>query len=279
MLKTDAHRIIDEYRVKVGDENQKHNVLSQAGIRCCAGKWAVPDSKYQKFLECIDRTLAKSEDAELYFLEVPNETHNIIKVDMDLRFAATEYELKQRSPLDRRYTNDLIQLVIDILAANIAKMIETPEHYKIYVQEKQKPRIAYQEKQIKDGIHIIIPELVLSNTALYYLREQIITNPELIEMLKEIGNITDIGDVIIGAVNDIIPGSKIKKGQVCRAVIVRTKSKISRPDGSFVKFGDNAVVLVNKDGDPIATRIFGPVAREVRKKKFLKIASLASEVL
>jgi large subunit ribosomal protein L14 len=91
--------------------------------------------------------------------------------------------------------------------------------------------------------------------------------------------ITDVGDTIIVAVNDIIPGSKIKKGQVCRAVIIRTRSKIVRQDGSFVKFGDNAVVLVNKDGDPIATRIFGPVAREIRKKKFLKIASLASEVL
>lgn len=196
MLKTDAHRIIDEYRVKVGDENQKHNVLSQAGIRCCAGKWEVPDSKYQKFLECIDRTLSKTADAELYFLEVPNETHNIIKVDMDLRFMATEDELKQRSPLHRRYNNELIQLMIDILASNISKMIETPDHYKIYVQDKQKPRIAHQEKQIKDGIHIIIPDLVLSNTALYYLREQIITNSELIEMLMEIGNTTDIGDVI-----------------------------------------------------------------------------------
>ena len=88
--------------------------------------------------------------------------------------------------------------------------------------------------------------------------------------------ITDIGDVIIVAVNDIIPGSKIKKGQVCRAVIVRTKSKISRPDGSFVKFGDNAVVLVNKDGDPIATRIFGPVTHELRKNH-IKLLALTNE--
>ena len=91
--------------------------------------------------------------------------------------------------------------------------------------------------------------------------------------------ITGIGDIIIVAINNIIPGSKIKKGQVARAVIIRTKNKITRSDGSLIKFDDNAVVLVNKEGEPIATRIFGPVAREVRQKKFLKIASLAEEVL
>ena len=91
--------------------------------------------------------------------------------------------------------------------------------------------------------------------------------------------ITGVGDVIIVSVTTVIPGSKIKKGQVARGIIVRTKSKIVRPDGSFIVFDDNAVVLVDKDNEPIATRIFGPVAREVRQKNFLKIASLASEVL
>ncbi len=91
--------------------------------------------------------------------------------------------------------------------------------------------------------------------------------------------ITGIGDVIVISITSVIPGSKVKKGQVVRAVIVRTKNKITRPDGSFVRFDDNAVVLVDKDGDPLATRVFGPVAREVRQKNYLKIASLASEVL
>jgi large subunit ribosomal protein L14 len=91
--------------------------------------------------------------------------------------------------------------------------------------------------------------------------------------------ITGIGDIIVLSITSIIPGAKVKKGQVTKAVIVRTRSKITRPDGSFVKFDDNAVVLVDKDGEPIATRVFGPVAREVRQKNFLKIASLASEVL
>lgn len=91
--------------------------------------------------------------------------------------------------------------------------------------------------------------------------------------------IAGVGEIIVVSISTVIPGSKVKKGSVAKAVIVRTKSKIVRSDGSFVKFDDNAVVLVDKDGEPIATRVFGPVAREVRQKNFLKIASLAPEVL
>ena len=91
--------------------------------------------------------------------------------------------------------------------------------------------------------------------------------------------ITGVGTIVVVSITSTIPGSKVKKGSVAKAVIVRTKSKIVRSDGSFVKFDDNALVLVDKDGEPIATRVFGPVAREVRQKNFLKIASLASEVL
>ena len=91
--------------------------------------------------------------------------------------------------------------------------------------------------------------------------------------------ITGIGQIIVVSITSVIPGSKVKKGEVAKGVIVRTKSKITRPDGSFVKFDDNAIVLVEKDGEPIATRVFGPIAREVRHKGYLKIASLAPEVL
>ena len=91
--------------------------------------------------------------------------------------------------------------------------------------------------------------------------------------------ITGVGDIIVLAINDVIPGAKVKKGQVAKAVIIRTKSKITRSDGSFVKFDDNAVVLVDNNGELLATAVFGPAAREVRQKNFLKIASLASEVL
>jgi large subunit ribosomal protein L14 len=88
-----------------------------------------------------------------------------------------------------------------------------------------------------------------------------------------------VGDVIVVSVKDAIPNSKIRKGEVVRAVIVRTKKEVGRSDGSFIKFDDNSAVLINPQGDPIGTRIFGPVARELRAKRFMKIVSLAPEVL
>ena len=88
-----------------------------------------------------------------------------------------------------------------------------------------------------------------------------------------------IGDEIVVAVKDAIPQSKVKKGSVARAVIVRTRKEIGRKDGSYIRFSDNAVVLINTNGEPRGTRIFGPVARELRDKKYMKIVSLAPEVL
>ena len=88
-----------------------------------------------------------------------------------------------------------------------------------------------------------------------------------------------VGDVIMGSVKDAIPHAKVKKGDVMEAVIVRTASKIRRPGGSYLKFDSNAAVLIDKDKNPIGTRIFGPVARELRDKDFMKIISLAPEVL
>ncbi len=91
--------------------------------------------------------------------------------------------------------------------------------------------------------------------------------------------ITGVGDIIVASITSVIPGAKVKKGQVVKGVVVRTKSKIVRQDGSFVRFDDNAIVLVDKDGEPLATRVFGPISREVRQNGFLKIASLATEVI
>jgi large subunit ribosomal protein L14 len=88
-----------------------------------------------------------------------------------------------------------------------------------------------------------------------------------------------LGDIIIVSVKDALPNSKIKKGDVARAVIVRAKKEVKRQDGSFIKFDDNSAVLINPQGDPVGTRIFGPVARELRAKRFMKIISLAPEVL
>lgn len=88
-----------------------------------------------------------------------------------------------------------------------------------------------------------------------------------------------VGDTIIVAVKEAMPNSKVKKGDVARAVIVRTAKEIRRVDGTHIRFDDNSAVLINAQGEPIGTRIFGPVARELRAKKFMKIISLAPEVL
>ncbi len=88
-----------------------------------------------------------------------------------------------------------------------------------------------------------------------------------------------IGDIIVVTVKEAIPGGTVKKSEVCRAVVVRTKSTLRRRDGSLIRFADNAAVIINEQMEPRGTRIFGPVARELRDKKFMKIVSLAPEVL
>lgn len=88
-----------------------------------------------------------------------------------------------------------------------------------------------------------------------------------------------VGDIIVVAVKDAIPESDIKKGDVAKAVVVRTKKEYRRPDGSHIRFDQNAAVLINEDKEPKASRIFGPVARELREKQFMKIISLAPEVV
>jgi large subunit ribosomal protein L14 len=88
-----------------------------------------------------------------------------------------------------------------------------------------------------------------------------------------------IGDVIVATVKDAIPGGNVKKGDVVKAVVVRTSKERRRPDGSYIRFDENAAVILRPDGDPRGTRIFGPVGRELRDKRFMKIVSLAPEVL
>tara|TARA_Y100001970_G_C14256577_1_gene875929 strand:- start:9070 stop:9438 length:369 start_codon:yes stop_codon:yes gene_type:complete len=88
-----------------------------------------------------------------------------------------------------------------------------------------------------------------------------------------------IGDIVTVSIRAAIPNSKVEKGKIFQAVIVRTKKELRRPDGSYIRFDDNAAVLINKENQPVGTRIFGPVARELRNKGFMKIVSLAPEVL
>jgi large subunit ribosomal protein L14 len=88
-----------------------------------------------------------------------------------------------------------------------------------------------------------------------------------------------VGDIIVVSIKSAVPGGSVKKGEVSKAVVVRTKKEVGRVDGSYVRFDDNAVVLINEQNEPKGTRIFGPVARELREKQFMKIVSLAPEVL
>ena len=104
-----------------------------------------------------------------------------------------------------------------------------------------------------------------------------------VQCIKVIGGskrrYASVGDVIIVSIKDAIPRGRVKKGDVHRAVVVRTAKDIQRSDGSTIRFDNNAAVLINKTGEPIGTRIFGPVTRELRAKKYMKIVSLAPEVL
>jgi large subunit ribosomal protein L14 len=104
-----------------------------------------------------------------------------------------------------------------------------------------------------------------------------------VQCLKVLGGsrrrYAQLGDVIVVSVKEALPGAKVKKGEVAQAVVVRMKHQVSRPDGSYIRFDENSAVLVNKEREPIGTRIFGPVARELRAKKFMKIISLAPEVI
>ncbi|HOQ08636.1 MAG TPA: 50S ribosomal protein L14 [Syntrophomonadaceae bacterium] len=109
------------------------------------------------------------------------------------------------------------------------------------------------------------------------------TGAKKILCIKVLGGSTrryaTVGDVIVASVKEAAPGGVVKKGDVIKAVVVRTKKEIRRPDGSYIAFSENAAVIIDDNGNPKGTRIFGPVARELREKNFMKIISLAPEVL
>lgn len=108
------------------------------------------------------------------------------------------------------------------------------------------------------------------------------TGAKKAKMIRRLGHLkrtAGVGDEIVVNVRDSSPDATVKKGTVCRAIVVRTRHPIRRNDGSYLRFDTNAVVLINNDGNPRGTRIYGPVAREIRQKKYMKIVSLAPEVL
>ena len=193
MQHTKAHALLSAFRAS--GEDSKKNVLSQPGTQCKPGKWLVPDEKYIEFLSIINTELDLDPTKKMHFLEIPNDKFNQVKLDLDLRFKATEEEINTRVNIKRRYTDKFIDVLIKSIVDNIKEVIEIKSNYNIYVQEKSEPRIS-NENYIKDGLHIIIPEIVMSNTALFYLRDKIVECEELNNMIKEIDNISIINDVI-----------------------------------------------------------------------------------
>ena len=109
------------------------------------------------------------------------------------------------------------------------------------------------------------------------------TGAKIVECIKVLGGsrkrYAKVGDLIVITVKKTIPNSNIKKGEVCKAVVVRTNKEYKRKDGSYIRFDDNAVVIIDNQEEPAGTRVFGPIARELREKKFMKILSLAPEVI
>lgn len=109
------------------------------------------------------------------------------------------------------------------------------------------------------------------------------TGAKVVQCIKVLGGTgrryASVGDVIVVTIKQALPGGTANKGEVSKAVIVRTNKEVGRPDGSYIRFDDNAVVLINAQGEPLGTRIFGPVARELREMHYMKIVSMAPEVL
>ena len=192
MTTTDVHTFVSKFRIF--SEDKQPNILSQHSTECKSGKWHIPKENYPELLETICNTLQKNPTKPLHFMEKPNEKFNMIKLDVDLRFNASEEEIKDNSNLQRRYNDEFIELLVTILKEKIESIIDIKDSFNIYVQEKKKPRITM-ENTIKDGIHILIPDLVCYNTALYYLRDLLLEDEQLIEMIKDIDAINKIEDV------------------------------------------------------------------------------------
>lgn len=115
-----------------------------------------------------------------------------------------------------------------------------------------------------------------------YLKVADNTGAKKIMCIRVLGNnrkTAEIGDIIIGVIKDSIPNMMVKRSNIVRAVVVRTRKTIKRSDGSAIRFDDNAAVIINAENNPRGTRVFGPIAREIREKKFIKIISLANEVI
>ena len=178
MQNTSVHTALTNAKFRIFEKDVPHNVLSQGSVHCKSGKWLIPADKYESlFLKNINEELVKNPNKQMHFLERPNPLYNMVKIDLDLRFRPTEEELKNRKNFTRRYNDEYIELFAHCIAEALNEILDIKENYNIYIQEKKEPRLKNDNTNtLKDGIHIIIPKLVLSNTALFHLCDLLIDN-------------------------------------------------------------------------------------------------------
>ena len=139
MQTTTVHTSLTKYRIF--DKDAASNVLSQGSVHCKAGKWMIPDDKYEGFLKNINEEFVKNPSKQMHFLEKPNPVYNMLKIDLDLRFKPTDEELKNRTNLTRRYNDEYIELFANCIAESLKDIIKINESYNIYIQEKKQPRL------------------------------------------------------------------------------------------------------------------------------------------
>lgn len=187
------YKHIQSYRILNCDLNV--NITSQQGPHCKAGKWFIPSNAYQKFIDIIADEITKYSKIQLHYLERPHKEYNQLKIDIDMRCNLTDEEINGITPIVRRYDNDFIEKFIYYLTNILSNIINFDKEHKVYIHEKLKPK-STKDHNLKDGIHIIIPSIVLPNTILHYIRNEIIKSRDIQSLLHNIGNITSIDEVI-----------------------------------------------------------------------------------
>ena len=182
LVTSQAQREFQCYRVNIDEE---HNIRSLHGNTCKAGKWNIPATDYERFLESVCKDIERP-GCNMHLLENPNKEYNQIKFDIDMRFTASDSDVSNTTKIISRCDDDFIQTVVRVINHHLLDLIEINTEYYIYVQNKKEPRIT--GKIIKEGLHIIIPEIVLHNEVLHSLRNAIVADDEIIELFDSVNN-------------------------------------------------------------------------------------------
>jgi phage/plasmid-associated DNA primase len=202
-------------------DSQDSNVMAQPGIHCRAGKWLIPTAHYDGFLNILAAQLIAASTAtppialELHYREKPHPTHNYLKFDLDMLFPYsndTGDSDSSTTTQQHKYTLEFISSFIDILKQTLVTIIGTTKNYAIYVLEKHSPKLlanttgaSSKKQQVKDGLHIQIPHLILPNPIIHYIRSLLVESTELAELFTSIGNLNSIDDTIDCKIIDIAP--------------------------------------------------------------------------